>query len=91
MKSKDKILCSFCGEEIDKNARACPYCGSDDKTGWSDMTYLDGIDLGDDFDYEEVKRKEFPSKKRFPFTLLQLITLLVLLLIPLVFLIRLLF
>lgn len=91
MRSRDKIICKFCGEEIDKNASACPYCGSDEKTGWSEMTYLDGIDLNDDFDYEEVKRKEFPAPPRFPLTLLQLITIIILLLIPIFFFVKLLF
>lgn len=47
---------------IKRKAKACPHCGSDERTGWSDETYLDGIDLGDDIDYEEMVAKEFSNK-----------------------------
>jgi hypothetical protein len=45
---------------IKKSAKACPYCGSDEQTGWSEGTYLDNIDLGDEVDYDELLRNEFP-------------------------------
>jgi hypothetical protein len=33
--------CPHCGEPLPDNARACPYCGSDDETGWNpDREYL---------------------------------------------------
>jgi hypothetical protein len=51
--------CPHCGAEINANARACPECGSDEATGWSDRTYLDGIDLPDEEAYEEIKNNEF--------------------------------
>ncbi|MEQ8762392.1 MAG: hypothetical protein RL885_00595 [Planctomycetota bacterium] len=47
-----KKSCTNCGEIIPAKALACPECGSDAETGWSDETYLDGIDLGDDYDEE---------------------------------------
>jgi len=53
--------CPHCGEMIKNTAKACPHCGSDEKTGWSERTYLDGIDLGDDVDYDEMVREEFPD------------------------------
>lgn len=56
------VPCPYCGEMIKKRAKACPHCGSDEQTGWSDDTYLDGIDIGNDFDYDEVARKEFSTK-----------------------------
>ena len=28
-------VCPFCGEMIDDKAKACPACGSDEHTGWS--------------------------------------------------------
>jgi hypothetical protein len=65
-KSAEAFPCPHCGEYIKKNALACPFCGSDEKTGWSDQTYLDNIDLGDDVDYDELVRNEFPGKSAAP-------------------------
>jgi len=59
--------CIHCGEEIQLNARACLHCGSDEQTGWSDQTYLDGLSELDEVDYDELLRSEFPElapKKR---------------------------
>ena len=52
------FTCPNCGEDVPDKARACPHCGSDENTGWSEMTYLDGVDLGDEADYEETLRRE---------------------------------
>ena len=41
----DWVLCPHCGEKIAREALACRHCGSDDNTGWSDSTYMDGLDL----------------------------------------------
>jgi uncharacterized membrane protein YvbJ len=61
MSSENKTaLCPNCGGHIKKNAMACPHCGSDEQTGWSENTYLDSIDLGDEVDYEDLVNKEFP-------------------------------
>ncbi len=65
MKKQELVPCPHCGEMIKKTARACSHCGSDEQTGWSDATYLDGIDIGDDFDYEEMVSKEF-SDNHYP-------------------------
>ena len=40
--------CPHCGEPVPAKALACPHCGSDEQTGWSDDTYLDGVDLPDE-------------------------------------------
>jgi uncharacterized membrane protein YvbJ len=53
--------CPNCGGPVKKNSKACPHCGSDERTGWSENTYLDAIDLGDDVDYEDLAAKEFPD------------------------------
>lgn len=37
--------CPNCGEEVPAGAMACPHCGADARTGWSEETYLDGVDL----------------------------------------------
>ncbi len=62
MKTNQTFLCPACGGEVKKGAIACPHCGSDERTGWSDRTYLDGLDIGDDIDYEELREQEFPSR-----------------------------
>lgn len=59
MHSKKMIICQNCGEEIKENSKACYYCGSDDFTGWSDSIYLDGIDLPDADEYEDLRKQEF--------------------------------
>ena len=59
MSSNDHVLCPHCGEEIARKAKACPYCGSDESTGWSENTYLDGIDLPDEESYKEAYANEF--------------------------------
>jgi hypothetical protein len=68
MKTNKTFLCPVCGGEVHAGAAACPHCGSDECTGWSDKTYLDGIDLGiDDKEYNDLLEQEFPSaakKKR---------------------------
>ena len=53
-----KFICPVCGEEVPARAKACPVCGSDENTGWSEHTYLDGVDLGDDFDYNDTLERE---------------------------------
>jgi uncharacterized membrane protein YvbJ len=53
--------CPNCGGPVKKNSKACPHCGSDEQTGWSENTYLDSVDLGDDVDYDDLVNKEFPD------------------------------
>jgi hypothetical protein len=49
----DWVACPHCGGRIKRDAAACRHCGSDDRTGWSDDTYMDGIDVPEPGDYEE--------------------------------------
>ena len=42
--------CANCGAEIPPNARACPECGADERTGWDEQSIYDGLDLPDDED-----------------------------------------
>jgi len=52
--------CPNCGAEVPRGAKACPECGSCEKTGWSDQAAYDGLDLPDDeFNYDEFVRGEF--------------------------------
>lgn len=64
MKTNQTFVCPNCGGEVRKGSAACPHCGSDHRTGWSDRTYLDGIDVDDDVDYDELVEQEFPSSSR---------------------------
>ena len=52
--------CPICGADVPRNAKACPECGACEKSGWSDETAGDGLDLPDDeFDYGEFLKREF--------------------------------
>ena len=41
----DYFNCPNCGTEVPIKAKSCPDCGSDEKTGWSEDTIYDGLDL----------------------------------------------
>ena len=60
-------VCPNCGAEVPRNARACPECGSDERTGWSDRAASDHLDLPEEeFDYDEFVKREFAPKKPMP-------------------------
>jgi predicted nucleic acid-binding Zn ribbon protein len=40
--------CANCGASIPRNARACPECGADERTGWAEQSLYDGLDLPED-------------------------------------------
>ena len=47
-------ICPNCGAEVPPKARACPECGADEATGWSEEAHASGLDLPDeDFDYND--------------------------------------
>jgi hypothetical protein len=47
------------------NARACPECGADEATGWSDRAQAQRLGLpDDDFDYDEFVKGEFGEGQR---------------------------
>jgi uncharacterized membrane protein YvbJ len=53
-------VCPNCGASVPPNAKACPECGSDEETGWSDAHEAEGLDLPDEnFDYNDFVKKEF--------------------------------
>jgi uncharacterized membrane protein YvbJ len=53
-------VCPNCGAEIPSGAKACPECGSDERTGWSEEARYDHLGLPDeDFDHDEFVKKEF--------------------------------
>ncbi|MBI5688492.1 MAG: zinc ribbon domain-containing protein [Verrucomicrobia bacterium] len=37
--------CAQCGARLPRNARACPECGADERTGWRGDSVYDGLDL----------------------------------------------
>jgi RNA polymerase subunit RPABC4/transcription elongation factor Spt4 len=37
--------CANCGATIPRNARACPACGADERTGWRETSIYDDLDL----------------------------------------------
>ena len=46
-------------------ARACPECGADDQTGWSERAAAQRLGLPDDeFNYDEFVKEEFGDAKR---------------------------
>lgn len=56
--------CPNCGEEVPEGARACPGCGSDETTGWSDEAGASRLGIPDDsFDYDEFVKQEFGEGK----------------------------
>lgn len=40
--------CANCGTDIPRNARACPECGADERTGWRETSIYDGLNLPDE-------------------------------------------
>jgi uncharacterized membrane protein YvbJ len=60
-------VCPNCGADVPQNAKSCPECGSDESTGWSEDTHVDGLDLPEEnFDYDEFVDREFGKKKPIP-------------------------
>ncbi len=59
--------CPHCGADLPPHAKACPACGSDEKTGWSDAARYDGLDLPDEnFDHDDFVKREFGGKALVP-------------------------
>ncbi|HRT57260.1 MAG TPA: zinc ribbon domain-containing protein [Candidatus Paceibacterota bacterium] len=60
-------VCPNCGAAVPPGARACPECGSDEQTGWSDEARVGGLDLPDEeFDYEDFAKREFGHNEVVP-------------------------
>jgi len=59
-------VCPNCGVLLPRAVKACPECGSDEKTGWSERAYADNLGLPDEeFNYDEFVKAEFaPSLAR---------------------------
>lgn len=54
-------ICPNCGAVLARNARVCPECGADERTGWSEDAEADRLDLPrtGNFDYDDFIRSEF--------------------------------
>ncbi len=92
--ASDTFICSNCRAIVRVNALACPQCGADGKTGWSEDANQGSADIpagysgNKDFDYEGFMIREFGKKKKktsFPWgkTLLTLILMIALLMMAL--------
>ena len=58
-------ICPICGAEVPPNAPACPECGADEQTGWSERARAQELGLPDDeFDYDEFVKEEFGPKEK---------------------------
>lgn len=62
----DWFTCPVCGEVVKAEALACPHCGSDDETGWSEDTAYDGMELPVD---DEWPVNPGPARRRKAITL----------------------
>lgn len=73
-------ICPVCGEVVPTNAKACPQCGSDEETGWSDSAKADALGIpSEDFDYDDYVKREFEGEKpRRKFGALWIVTAIVL-------------
>ncbi len=60
-------ICPNCGAEVPPDAKACPECGSDEKTGWSEEARADQLGLPDEsFDYKDFVKREFGPQRPIP-------------------------
>ncbi len=49
------------------DAKVCPQCGADEKTGWSDSAHAGNLGIPDGkFDYENFVKEEFGSRSPKP-------------------------
>lgn len=53
----------MCGTDVPSGARACPECGADEETGWSEEAAYENLGIPDDsFDYDEFVKREFEGE-----------------------------
>lgn len=60
--------CANCGAAIPRQAKACPECGADERTGWRETadTLYDGLDLPEEAFADD--RADGESSRRKPVT-----------------------
>ncbi len=60
-------ICPHCGAEVPRKAKACPECGSDESTGWSEDAARENLGLPDEnFNYDDFVKREFGGQKIKP-------------------------
>ena len=54
------MICPNCGARVPRKSRACPECGSDDRTGWRSSEDVDyeSTGLPEDVDYDDFLERE---------------------------------
>jgi uncharacterized membrane protein YvbJ len=59
-------VCPVCGDDVPRDALACPQCGADHNSGWrEDADAYDGVDLPkEDFSYDDFVKEEFGSQAK---------------------------
>ena len=59
-------ICPICGEEVPRNAKACPECGADERTGWKEGAHEIGAvgAVEEKFDYDRFLNEEFGTPKQ---------------------------
>ena len=58
-------VCPNCGATVPRKAKACPECGADETTGWSDAAHADNLGIPDgNFDYNEFVKDEFGGRTK---------------------------
>lgn len=56
-------ICPNCGEVVPPKSKACPECGADEKTGWSDAAVADNLGIpSEDFDNNDYLKREFEGE-----------------------------
>jgi hypothetical protein len=60
-------ICPNCGAEVPPKAKACPACGADEQTGWSEEAAASGLELPEEhFDYDDFVKREFGDQSPIP-------------------------
>lgn len=56
--------CPVCGAAVPRNARACPECGADERSGWNeDDARYDGLDLPDEAFDDGAQQSRSPVRR----------------------------
>ena len=56
--------CAHCGTAIPRDARACPECGADERTGWREQSIYDGLNLPGEDGHRERPAAYDPARRR---------------------------
>lgn len=60
-------VCPNCGAVVPSNAKACPDCGSEETTGWSDAARAANLGIPEEnFNYDDFVKEEFSSSQLKP-------------------------